>query len=33
MNLELTETQQMVQKAARDYATRVIAPQAASIDR
>ena len=33
MDLELTETQAMVQKAARDYATRVIAPQAAAIDR
>lgn len=33
MNLDLSETQQMVQKAARDYATRVIAPQAAAIDR
>jgi alkylation response protein AidB-like acyl-CoA dehydrogenase len=33
MHFELNETQQMVQKAARDYATRVIAPQAADIDR
>ena len=33
MHFELNETQQMVQKAARDYATRVIAPQAADIDK
>jgi alkylation response protein AidB-like acyl-CoA dehydrogenase len=33
MDLELTETQAMVQKAARDYAERVIRPQAAAIDR
>lgn len=33
MNLELTETQAMVQKAARDFATRVLLPQAAEIDR
>jgi alkylation response protein AidB-like acyl-CoA dehydrogenase len=33
MHFELNETQQMVQRAARDYATRVIAPQAADIDR
>ncbi len=32
MDLELTETQALVQKAARDFATRVIAPQAAQID-
>jgi alkylation response protein AidB-like acyl-CoA dehydrogenase len=33
VHLELTETQQMVQKAARDFATRVIEPQAADVDR
>ncbi len=33
MDFELNETQRMVQKAARDYATRVIAPEAAAIDR
>lgn len=33
MNLDLTETQAMVQATARDFATRVIAPQAAAIDR
>jgi alkylation response protein AidB-like acyl-CoA dehydrogenase len=33
MHLELSETQKMVRDAARDYATRVIMPQAASIDR
>jgi alkylation response protein AidB-like acyl-CoA dehydrogenase len=32
VDLELTETQALVQKAARDFATRVIAPQAAEID-
>ncbi len=32
MDLELTETQALVQKTARDFATRVIAPQAAEID-
>ena len=32
MDLELTETQTLVQKSARDYATRVIAPQAREID-
>src|SRR5688572_3105036 len=33
MKLELNETQKMVRDAARDYATRVIMPQAAAIDR
>jgi alkylation response protein AidB-like acyl-CoA dehydrogenase len=33
MNIELNETQRMVQKAARDYAQKVIAPAAAAIDR
>jgi len=33
MKLELNETQKMVQSAARDYATRVIMPEAAAIDR
>ncbi|MCA9586554.1 MAG: acyl-CoA dehydrogenase family protein [Myxococcales bacterium] len=33
MKFELTETQQMVQGAARDFATRVIQPQAAAIDK
>src|SRR3984885_5124055 len=33
MHLELSETQRLVQQTARDYATRVIAPQAADIDR
>src|ERR1700722_14665245 len=33
MQLELNETQRMVQQAARDYATRVIRPQAADIDK
>ena len=33
MHLELNETQVMVRDAARDYATRVIMPQAAAIDR
>jgi alkylation response protein AidB-like acyl-CoA dehydrogenase len=33
MIFEPNETQRMVQKAARDYATRVIAPEAAAIDR
>jgi alkylation response protein AidB-like acyl-CoA dehydrogenase len=33
MDLELGETQRLVQKAARDYAERVIAPEAAAIDR
>ncbi len=32
MDLELTETQALVQKSARDFATRVIAPQAHDID-
>jgi alkylation response protein AidB-like acyl-CoA dehydrogenase len=32
VDLELTETQVLVQKTARDFASRVIAPQAASID-
>jgi hypothetical protein len=32
MDLELTETQQLIQKSARDFATRVIAPQAHDID-
>jgi len=32
MDLELTETQAMVQKTARDFATRVVAPQAAETD-
>ena len=33
MDLTLNETQALVQRTARDYATRVIAPQAADIDR
>jgi alkylation response protein AidB-like acyl-CoA dehydrogenase len=33
MQFELNETQRMVQQAARDYATRVIQPQAADIDK
>jgi alkylation response protein AidB-like acyl-CoA dehydrogenase len=33
MDLELNETQQMVQKSARDYATKYIAPKAAEIDK
>lgn len=33
MNLTLTETQALVQKTARDYAERVIAPKAAEIDK
>ncbi len=33
MDLTLDETQSFVQKTARDYATRVIQPEAASIDR
>jgi alkylation response protein AidB-like acyl-CoA dehydrogenase len=33
MQLELSETQRLVQQTARDYATRVIAPQAADIDK
>ena len=33
MDFELTETQKLVQQTARDYATRVIAPQAADIDK
>src|SRR5580700_6498818 len=33
MHLELSETQRLVQQAAREYATRVIQPQAADIDR
>src|SRR5258707_11766847 len=32
MDLELTETQTLVQKSARDFATRVIVPQAHDID-
>jgi alkylation response protein AidB-like acyl-CoA dehydrogenase len=32
MDLELSETQAMVQKTARDYAARVVAPQAAETD-
>jgi alkylation response protein AidB-like acyl-CoA dehydrogenase len=33
MDLELNETQQMVQKSARDYATKHVAPKAAEIDK
>jgi alkylation response protein AidB-like acyl-CoA dehydrogenase len=33
MDFTLNETQRMVQQAARDYATRVIMPEAAAIDR
>jgi alkylation response protein AidB-like acyl-CoA dehydrogenase len=33
MNLTLTETQALVQKTARDFAQRVIAPEASAIDR
>ena len=33
MKLTLTETQLLVQKTARDYATRVLIPQASAIDR
>ena len=33
MDFSLTETQALVQKTARDYATRVIEPQAADIDK
>lgn len=33
MHFELNETQRLVQTTARDYATRVIAPQAADIDK
>jgi alkylation response protein AidB-like acyl-CoA dehydrogenase len=33
MHLELSETQRLVQQAAREYATRVIQPQAADIDK
>jgi alkylation response protein AidB-like acyl-CoA dehydrogenase len=33
MDIELTETQQFVQKSARDFATRVIQPKAAEIDK
>ncbi|MBK8994326.1 MAG: acyl-CoA dehydrogenase family protein [Myxococcales bacterium] len=33
MDLELNETQDMVAGAARDYATRVVAPRAAELDR
>ena len=33
MDFELNETQKMVRDAARDYATRVIAKEAAAIDR
>jgi len=32
MDLELSETQALVQKTARDFATRVVAPRAAEID-
>ena len=32
MDLELSETQALVQKTARDFASRVVAPQAAEID-
>ena len=32
VDLELNETQLLVQKTARDFATRVIAPQAAELD-
>jgi alkylation response protein AidB-like acyl-CoA dehydrogenase len=32
MDLELSETQALVQKTARDFATRIVAPQAAEID-
>lgn len=32
MNFDLNETQTMIQRAARDYATRVILPRAAEID-
>jgi alkylation response protein AidB-like acyl-CoA dehydrogenase len=33
MQFDLNETQRMVQKAARDYATRVVQPQAAEVDK
>src|SRR5438128_1075233 len=33
MHFELNETQKLVQQTARDYATRVIQPQAADIDK
>src|SRR5947208_3559187 len=33
MDFELSETQRLIVETARDYATRVIAPEAASIDR
>lgn len=33
MDFELNETQRMVQQTARDFATRVVAPEAAAIDR
>src|SRR4028118_1482899 len=33
MDLTLDETQSLVQKTAREYATRVIMPEAAAIDR
>ena len=33
MDLDLTETQRMVRPTARDYATRVIQPVAAALDR
>jgi alkylation response protein AidB-like acyl-CoA dehydrogenase len=33
MHFELNDTQKLVQQTARDYATRVIAPQAADIDK
>ncbi|MGZ3424714.1 MAG: acyl-CoA dehydrogenase family protein, partial [Polyangiales bacterium] len=33
MNFDLNETQLLVQRTARDYATQSILPQAAAIDR
>jgi alkylation response protein AidB-like acyl-CoA dehydrogenase len=33
MDLELNETQQMIQRSARDFARRVLLPQAADVDR
>lgn len=33
MDLELNETQKMIQSSARDFATRVVAPRAAELDR
>ena len=33
MDLQLEETQRLVQETARDYATRAIAPRARDIDR